>query len=154
LQIIYKAEAFVTSIIKDRAISKETIQQPSMAVGRKKTVKKTPAKTLKTKKSQKEKGIDTKEVSFKLYKEGKTIEEIMAERSLMRTTIEGHLAHFVREKKIDVKEFISQEKLEKVKKLVEEIETTNLAPLKELLGSEFSYTEIKLAVAGILAENE
>ncbi len=50
------------------------------------SVPKIPPKVVKT---------DTKTISFDLFKAGKTIEQIAAERSLVIATIEGHLAHFV-----------------------------------------------------------
>ncbi len=45
---------------------------------------------------------DTKLLSFELYRSGKTIDEIAAERGFVRSTIEGHLAHFVALGELDI----------------------------------------------------
>jgi hypothetical protein len=151
LQLIYKAQAFINSAIQNSDISKESIQEPAMANNRKKAINAKPAKTLKNK-QKKEKGPNTKDVSFNLYKEGKTIEQIAQEREMVTTTIEGHLAHFVREGLIDVNDLIPEEKYKKIAEVVKELETINSAPIKAQLGTNYSYGEIKMAIAGILAE--
>ena len=55
---------------------------------------------------------DTKELSFALYKEGKTIFEIAEARGFAITTIEGHLAHYVSLGMIPVSQFVAKEKFD------------------------------------------
>ncbi len=49
---------------------------------------------------------DTRLLSFNLYKEGKTVEQIARERDMAVSTIEGHLAHFVGTGELSVDEFV------------------------------------------------
>ncbi|MCK5401213.1 MAG: HRDC domain-containing protein, partial [Flavobacteriaceae bacterium] len=53
---------------------------------------------------------DTKKVSLKLYKNGKTIGEIAKERGLTKNTIEGHLASFITSGEIKITDLMPVEK--------------------------------------------
>jgi len=95
---------------------------------------------------------DTKIETFTLYRSGKTISEIATERGLATTTIEGHLSYFVQTGEIDVLEFVREEKIPAIKDAVESYGFEKLAPLKEVLGDNYSYGEIK-AVIGWMNRN-
>ncbi len=153
IQMIYKAQSLLEATLSNGEFTKSNLQRvvPVNKLKREKGSK--PQRKAKPKKENKEK-IDTKAVSFDLYQNGKTIEEIATERSLSRTTIEGHLAHYVRLGTLGVKNFISPQRLQAIRKLVDELETVNLAPLKEELDDSYSYTEIRMAVSAIMAERE
>ena len=99
------------------------------------------------KKNKKEKGPDTKEVSYNLYKEGKTIKEIATERSFVITTIEGHLAHYVAKGLINVSNFVDKNKVQQVIEASQKLETKNLGPIKKYLGDEFTYGDLRFAMA-------
>ena len=62
-------------------------------------------------------------------------------------TFEGHLTAFVETGEIDVSDFVTREKLLVIQDAVEKYGDERLAPLKELLGEDFSYTEIKAVIA-------
>jgi hypothetical protein len=100
----------------------------------------------KSKKEKKEK-IDTKLVSFDMYKEGKSISEIATLRNLSIGTIEGHLAHYIQLKKIIASELISEDKRKKIIDLYKSSEVGTVAQLKGKLGEDYSYGEIKMALA-------
>jgi ATP-dependent DNA helicase RecQ len=100
----------------------------------------------KEKQEKKEKGA-TQKISFDLYKSGKTVEEIAIERGMALTTIEGHLSHFISTGDLNVHDFISDKKLQAILKVIEEIGTDQLSPVKQLLGEEYSYGEIRVAMA-------
>jgi ATP-dependent DNA helicase RecQ len=85
--------------------------------------------------------------SFTLYKSGKTVAEIAAERSLAASTIEGHLSYYIYTGAIDVLEMVSEEKKLLIKDAVESYGDEKLAPLKEILGEGYSYGEIKAVIA-------
>lgn len=89
----------------------------------------------------------TQQESLAMYKSGQSIAEIAALRSLSPMTIEGHLTHFVQTGEIDVSNFVSREKLLVIQDAVEKYGGEMLSPLKEILGDDFSYTEIKATVA-------
>ncbi len=95
---------------------------------------------------------DTKIETFTLYRSGKTIPEIAAERGLATTTIEGHLSYFVQTGKIDVLEFVKEEKIPAIKDAIESYGCERLSPLKEVLGDDYSYGEIR-AVIGWMNRN-
>lgn len=91
---------------------------------------------------------DTKELSFDLYKKGKMPEEIATERGLGLTTIESHLLHYVSLGLIPVTQFVSKEKFDKIIETSKHIEgESKLTPLKQELGDDYSYSEIKYALA-------
>jgi uncharacterized protein YpbB len=91
---------------------------------------------------------DTKELSFALYKEGKTIFEIAEARGFAITTIEGHLAHYVSLGMIPVSQFVAKEKFDVIIEASKKIEGENkLTPLKLELGDDYSYSEIRFALA-------
>lgn len=147
IQLILKAEALLKSTKQDVEFTKETINVDEenklrlKEVGELKTTKKE-----KPNKEKKEK-IDTKKVSYELYLQGKTIPEIAKERALNTVTIEGHLAHYVGLGLIDVKTFLSNEKFEKIIATVNELDTLLLSEIKNHLGDEYSYPDIKFALA-------
>ena len=87
-----------------------------------------------------------------MYRSGKTIPEIATERGLATTTIEGHLSYFVQTGEIDVLEFVREEKIPAIKDAVESYGFEKLAPLKEVLGDNYTYGEIK-AVIGWMNRN-
>ena len=89
---------------------------------------------------------DSKNISYQLFKSGKTIIEIADERALSPTTIEGHLAHFIAKGELEVSLLLSDDKLKKIVEYFEDAETENLTPAKEALGKNFSYSELRLGL--------
>ncbi len=87
---------------------------------------------------------DTKTLSYDLYKAGKTIEEIAAERGFAPTTIEGHLAHFVGTGHLDVLDFVEESKMQTIAAQFQQSETGLLGEVKAALGDDFSYLEIRM----------
>lgn len=96
--------------------------------------------------------VDTKELSLVLLKEGKTIAEIATERKMVIGTIEGHLAHYVAKQEISAKDIIGSKKLDKILDAITELKTLQMNPIRDYLGRDYSFGEIKIAVAAHLAE--
>jgi ATP-dependent DNA helicase RecQ len=92
------------------------------------------------------KGGDTRTETLTLYRSGKSMTDIAAERGLAAATIEGHLSYFVQTGEIDVLEFVKEEKIPAIKDAVESYGYERLAPLKEILGDAYSYGEIKAVI--------
>lgn len=88
----------------------------------------------------------TKE-SYDLYKSGKTIVEIAALRELSPVTIEGHLSHFIQTGELDISLFVSPEKLPAIADAIQSYGAEKLSPLKEVLGDDYGYGEIRMVVA-------
>ncbi|MGN6177711.1 MAG: DNA helicase RecQ [Mucilaginibacter sp.] len=90
---------------------------------------------------------DTSRETFNMYQNGATIAEIASLRNLSPMTVEGHLTNFIQTGDLDVSRFVTQEKLPVIKDAVEKYGNDRLAPLKEILGDDYSYVEIKAVVA-------
>jgi uncharacterized protein YpbB len=103
------------------------------------------------KKKKKEKGATQLE-SFRMFQEGKTIEEIASARMLTTTTIEGHLAHMIKLGKLDIRKVVPEEKLKRLISVIENEEQPTLNNLKSKLGGNFSFGEIKMGMAHIQRE--
>ncbi|MGD8567203.1 MAG: helix-turn-helix domain-containing protein [Gammaproteobacteria bacterium] len=92
---------------------------------------------------------DTKQISYELYLQGKEIKEIAGERGLVANTIEGHLAHYVGLGLLDVKELVAEAKIPAIKKAVDDKGVQSLKVIKEHLGDDFSYGEIRMVVESL-----
>ncbi|HSO86063.1 MAG TPA: helix-turn-helix domain-containing protein [Draconibacterium sp.] len=99
------------------------------------------------KKKEKEPKPDTKKVSFEFFKSGKTVAEIAKERALTLNTIENHLAHYVGLGKIDVKQFLNPEKLEKITAYFKTAENKSFSEAKTFFGDEVSYGEMRMGLS-------
>lgn len=93
-------------------------------------------------KEKKEK-VDSKKLSFDLFKSGKTISEIALERGFTTGTIEGHLAYYIGSGEVSVFDIVSKIKVAKI--MTHIIQNPGLATsdLKTALGDDISYGEIK-----------
>ena len=94
--------------------------------------------------TQQEPKKDTKQISYELYLQGKDINEIAQERGLVATTIEGHLAHYVGTGLLDIEELVAEKKIAVIMQAFDEKGKESLKLIKEHLGDEFSYGEIRL----------
>ncbi|RCH55727.1 DNA helicase RecQ [Mucilaginibacter hurinus] len=99
-----------------------------------------------------EKVNDTRAESFNLFKAGQTIAEIAAGRGLSPITVEGHLTYYIQTGELDVNDFVAEDKIPAIKDAIESYGAERLAPLKEVLGSDYSYTEIKAVVSWLNRE--
>ncbi len=108
-------------------------------------------KTDNPKKQRKEKSTepkaDTKKLSFDLYKEGKTINEIAKERTFTKATIEGHLAHYIALGELAINDLVSIEKQNKINEVIAIHGELSHKTLIENLPSDYSYGEIKMVLA-------
>ena len=91
--------------------------------------------------------IDTKTISYNLYKDGKSVEEIAKERNLTFTSIEGHLAFFIAKEEIDINELVTPEKQMLIKEAIKVHGRESLKTLKENLPENISYGEIRMVLA-------
>jgi len=92
---------------------------------------------------------DSKQISHELFLHGKSIQEIADARGLVRSTIEGHLAHFVGLGELDINAIVPQEKIAMIKQAAEEKGWENLGQIKERLGDACSYGEIRLVLESL-----
>ena len=87
---------------------------------------------------------DTRQTSYELYMQGKNIEQIAKERGLVVSTIENHLAHYVGLGVLDIAELVAAEKIAVITQTFDQIGKESLKLIKEHLGDEYSYGEIRL----------
>ena len=121
------------------------------------TQKKTPkAKSTKTKKAGTGAApkIDTKELTLEMFNEGKSVGRIAADRKMTVGTIEAHLAHYIALGEISAKKIIGSAKLEKILKAIKDLKTIKLNELREKLGRDYSFSEIKIGIAAHLADGQ
>jgi len=100
--------------------------------------------------SSKSTKVNTKEASFSLFKEGKTIAEIAAIRGFTIGTIETHLIAYISSGQIKVDDLVPKDKVKLIKKeLADFDEVHGLTLIKEKLGESISYGEIKMVKAAL-----
>ena len=112
---------------------------------------KTPKREPKKRTKRNADGDDTYTITLKMFRRGATIEEIAEERNLSPNTIETHLVRFIPTGEVKLTEIVAEEKIETVRKAILELNAENgIGPIKEYLGEDFSYGEIRAVVADFM----
>ena len=115
-------------------------------------VEKKRKKKVKEEKPKKEK-VDTRTLTFKMFRDGKTLKEIAAERSLTVGTVENHLAHFVEQGELEIGEVVSSQHQKIIRGIVKSFNKAySLSEVKNLLPNDYTYAEIKLVIADMKRE--
>lgn len=86
------------------------------------------------------------EISFEMYKQGKTIEEIAHAQGFVISTIENHLARFVETGEIKITELVDNQSIEKIFNYFEKNENAQLSDAKSVLPEKITYSQIKLVL--------
>ncbi len=98
-------------------------------------------------------GDDTYSKTFGLFRAGRSIDEIAQARGLAKATIEGHLSRFISDGTLSVDEIVSPEKIEVIRQALVHLKVENaISPVKEYLGDDYSYGEIRAVMEGISRE--
>jgi hypothetical protein len=90
---------------------------------------------------------DTRKLSLELFQRGLSIPQIASERGLAASTIEGHLAFFISKGELEINKVIANEKRRIIEQKIADLQEKRLKALKQALGDEYSYSEIKLVLA-------
>jgi GTPase SAR1 family protein len=85
---------------------------------------------------------DTRLLSFNLYKEGKTVEQIARERDMAVSTIDGHLAHFVGTGELSVNDFVPSDLTALIAENIDDNDF-RMGPVKSALGDQISWSELR-----------
>ncbi len=89
-------------------------------------------------------GKDTYRISFELFRDGRSIEDIARERGLQPSTVAGHLARFVGTGELQLHELVPVHKIETIRSAILKFNDLGaLSPIKEFLGEDYSYAEIR-----------
>ncbi len=86
---------------------------------------------------------ETRRISLAMFREGISIAEIAARRGFVVSTIEGHLADFIKTGEVQVEEVVTAEKIPVISKALDENPGSPSSAIKELLGETYSYGEIR-----------
>jgi len=89
----------------------------------------------------------SKDISLELFLEGKSPEKIAEIRGLGVETIYSHLSFAVSAGKLEARKLIDPSKLSTILSTIAASPEAGLVPLKERLGAQYSYAEIKIAKA-------
>ena len=90
----------------------------------------------------------TRQLTLGLYQQGLSIEEIARERNLKPTTIISHLSELIEEgEDLDIERIVQPGRQKIIADALQEIGGDMLKPVKEFLGEDYSYDEIRLVRA-------
>ncbi len=171
-----KSVLFIEALMQQKELTKADIKNVSNAVAREEKLKTVlQLKDLSfenkdgggtKKKNSKKQNADTdelvdddfaeqktasKEQTYNLFKDGFAIEEIAQARRMATSTIEGHLVSYVATGLLSSDKFVDAKKAKQIIATAKKLNSFKLGDIKEELNDEFSYTEIKFAIAGYLA---
>jgi ATP-dependent DNA helicase RecQ len=111
-----------------------------------------PSKATKSKKSKKSKKPkrSTRDAVFDLYKQGKTLKEICDSFDLKAQTIEGHILYIFEhydDEEINMEYFgLTPENETKIKTAIKKVGFEKLRPIKDIVGRNITYGQIKLCL--------
>lgn len=90
--------------------------------------------------------INTKQLSYDLFRAGKSIADIAQERSLTAGTIEGHLSHYISTGALDITEVLTPSKVNEIATYLQEHNTGELSSAKAHFGDRVSFGELRMVV--------
>ena len=93
-------------------------------------------------------GIDTYNATLDMFNSGLSIAEIAEARQLAKSTIETHLVRFIGSGEVNLEDLVATEKVEPIKTAIIKFNSGGaVAPVKEFLGEDYSYGEIRAVMA-------
>ena len=140
LNTIQKVQLLVSEMANNKVLTRDKLEKIYLPVKMKKSLSKT----------RKEK-ISTREISFNMYKNGRTLKDIAQERGFVESTIESHLCKYVATGQLDVTDFLKPIKLNAIMDLAQKLKSTQAGELKSTLGTNYSYADIRFALAHLQA---
>ena len=84
--------------------------------------------------------------TLELFRKGNSISAIASMRQLTEGTIGGHLAMFIRTGELDIHALLPAEKIHTILPVVKEVGGHAITPIKEILGDDFTYAEIRMVL--------
>ncbi|MEQ9166387.1 MAG: helix-turn-helix domain-containing protein [Fulvivirga sp.] len=135
VNILQKTGLFFKATKENRILSKDDLREQLISVSKLKS----PVEKIKK--------VPTAEISFKLYQDGRSVEEIAKEREFVTGTIIGHLCKYIETGEVKAQDLISKEKLETVLKVIGNTEEVSQSEIKSKLGDEYEYQDIKVGLA-------
>lgn len=91
--------------------------------------------------------VDTKAESYRLFREGKSVNEIAGLRGFTQQTIEGHLAHYIELGEIAIEELVAPKVVLIINEAISGLEVISIGSIKSSVGDMASFGEIRLVMA-------
>ncbi|MEP6901249.1 MAG: DNA helicase RecQ [Actinomycetota bacterium] len=93
-------------------------------------------------------GKDTYHYSLEMFQSGMSINEIARKREMTRSTVETHLVRFIPSGEIGLTDLVPENKIADITEAIEKFKDIGaLSPIKEFLGENYSYGEIRAVLA-------
>ena len=153
LQKIYKAMSLIDAFIRDTELTKTSVENPprkDAVITAGVSKKKAQNQNQKPKPKSKLNKPDTKAVTLQIFNTGKTIKDIAAERSLAVSTISGHLAWWVEQGEVDIKQLMPKSEMDEILAAFKKLDVIALWPVKELLNHKYDYGQLKFVAAFLM----
>lgn len=96
--------------------------------------------------------LSSQEISFELFKSGKSVAEIAGERNMAVSTIEGHLALYVGTGELNLDRLVEPKKTKAILAFIEKNKTRGMNEIRSALGNDFSYSEIRFVLKHLEAK--
>lgn len=103
----------------------------------------TPAKEKEKEKAKKREAGGSRRDSVEMFQAGQSLADIATARNLAVSTIESHLADAIGQGELELKQVLSEEKIQLILPLVKEMGVTASAPVKARLGDNVSWGEVR-----------
>ncbi len=111
---------------------------------------KSPKHERKSRTKRDEHGNDTYSISLDMFNSGLSIEEIAGTRGMAKSTIEMHLIRFIQSGEVSLEDLVLYRKIEPIKSAIVRMNAGfAVAPVKEFLGGDYSYAEIRAVMAAM-----
>ncbi|MDQ3323125.1 MAG: DNA helicase RecQ [Acidobacteriota bacterium] len=109
---------------------------------------KSPKRERKVRTKRDERGNNTYDTTLDMFKSGLSIEEIAEVREMAKSTIESHLVRFIQSGEIMLDDLVHERKIEPIRNAITRLNAGfAVAPVKEFLGEDYSYAEIRAVLA-------
>ena len=99
-------------------------------------------------------GMDTKQISFELFRSGQSILDIAAERNFAASTIEGHLAYYVGLGELEINQFVELSRVKTITAYIEKSTTKQITEIRTAIGDSYSYSEIRFVLKYMEANHQ
>lgn len=94
---------------------------------------------------------DTENKTKELFDRGLTIEDVSRERGISKTTVENHICKIIQKGCMDVRSFVTDDKIKLMKEYFVECRDPSLSAARDVLGEDYSYFELKAVLAALRA---
>jgi ATP-dependent DNA helicase RecQ len=109
---------------------------------------KLPKRDRKSRTKRDERGNDTYHISLDMFKSGLSLDEIAEARGIAKSTVEAHLVRFIPSGEVMLDDLVLDTKIEPIRNAIIRLNAGfAVAPVKEFLGGDYSYGEIRAVMA-------